>query len=145
MDTNGQLIRKYRPSVPFAVGLAVAIGFPLLGIAMAVPTSTSDVAGNIIGGFVILAAFWGGGISWTNGVSLTPEGIVKRQTFRRTSIPWDMVESFTVAPVPRRQSWRTIKVELRPTGYSYLTPLAGREQYIQRVIGEFEEYRAALG
>jgi hypothetical protein len=34
---------------------------------------------------------------------------------------------------------------LRPLGYSYLTPLAGRERYIQRIIAEFEEYRAALG
>jgi hypothetical protein len=131
------LVRKYRLSVPFVVGLVVATGFLLLGIAMAVPTSTSDVAEHVIGGFAIAAAAWGGGISWTNSVSLTPDGIVKQQTFRRTSIPWDAVGSFAVAPVPRNQAWRTVKVELRPMGYSYLTPLAGRERYIQRIITEF--------
>jgi hypothetical protein len=75
-----------------------------------------------VGGFLIADAFWGGGISWTNSV----------------------IESFTVAPVPRNQVWRTIKVELRPMGYSYLTPLAGRERSIRRIIAEFEEYRDAL-
>jgi hypothetical protein len=139
------LVRKYRSSVPFFVGLFVAIGFLFIGIGMAVPTSTSDVAEHVIGGFVIVAALWGGGISWTNSVSLTPDAIVKRQTFRRTSIPWKEVESLTVAPVPRNPAWRTIKVELRPMGYAYLTPLAGRERYIQRIIAEFEGYRGALG
>jgi hypothetical protein len=52
------LVRKYRSSVPFVVGLVVAIGFLLLGIAMAVPTSTSDVAEHVIGGFAIAAAVW---------------------------------------------------------------------------------------
>jgi hypothetical protein len=139
------LVRKYRSRVPFVVGLSCAVGFLLLGIAMAVPTSTSDVAQNVIGGFLIAAACWGGGISWTNGVLLTPEGIVKRQTFRRTTIPWDAVGSFGVAPVPRNQAWHTVQVELRPLGHAYLTPVAGSKRYIQRVIAEFDAYRAQLG
>jgi hypothetical protein len=131
--------------VPFVVGLSCAAGFLLLGIAMAVPTSTSDVAEHVIGGFAIAAACWGGGISWTNGVLLTPEGIVKRQTFRRTTISWDAIESFSATKVPRNQAWHTVLVELRPLGYAYLTPLAGSKRYIQRIIAEFEEYRAKLG
>jgi hypothetical protein len=139
------LVRKYRSRVPFVAGLSVAAGFLLLGIAMAVPTSTSDVAEHVIGGLVIAAACWGGGISWTNGVLLTPEGIVKRLTFRRTTISWDTIESFSVARVPRNQAWHTVQVELRPLGYAFLIPLAGSKRYIQRIIAEFEEYRAKLG
>lgn len=68
---------------------------------------------------------------------------MKRQTFRRTTIPWDAVESFKVAPVPRNRAWRTIEVELRPLGHAYLSTVAGSARYIQRIIAEFEEYRAA--
>jgi hypothetical protein len=87
--------------VPFVAGLIVAVVFLLLGIAMAVPTAASDVAQNVIGGFAIVVACLCGSLSWTNGVLLMPEGVVKRQTFRRTTIPWDAVASLEVAPVPR--------------------------------------------
>ena len=139
------MVRKYRSSVPFYMGMVFATLFLLFGIAMAVPTSTSDVAEHVIGVFVIAVSIWAGGLAWTTSVLLTPDGIVKRQRYRRTSIPWDAVGSFSVAPLPGNPAWRTIKVELRPTGYSYLTPLAGRARYIQRVIAELEEYRDALG
>jgi len=102
------------------------------------------VAQHVIGGFAIAIACWVGGLAWTNGVWLTPEGIVKRQSFRRTTVAWDAVGSFKVAPVPRNQLWRTIQVELRPLGHSYLTTVAGSERYIQRLIAEFGEYRAEL-
>ena len=132
--------------MPFVAGLSCAAGFLLLGIAMAVPTPTSsDVAEHVIGGFVIAIACWVAGLAWTNGVWLTPEGIVKRQTYRRTTISWDAIESFSVARVPRNQAWHTVQVELRPLGYAYLIPLAGSKRHIQRIIAEFEEYRAKLG
>lgn len=139
-----KLVRKYRSRVPFAMGLSAAIGFLLTGVAMIVPALGTDVAEHVIGGFLIAAACWGGGISWTNGVMLTREGIVGRQTYRRTTIPWDAVGSFKVAPVPRHQAWRTVRVELRPLGHAYL-PVAGSRRYILRVIAEFEAYRAQLG
>lgn len=137
------MVRKYRPRLPFAMGLSGAALFLLVGIAMVVPTSTSNVAEHVIGGVAIAVACWTGGIVWTNGVLLTPEGIVKRQTFRRTTIPWAAVQSFKMAPVPRNRAWRTVQVELRPLGYAYLTTVAGSARYIQRVIAEFEEYRAS--
>lgn len=142
--SQGQLVRRYRSRLPFAIGLFGAALPLLVGIAMAVPTSTSNVAEHVIGGFGIVVACCVGALAWTNGVWLTPEGIVKRQTFKRTTIPWATVGSFKVAPVPRNQLWRTIQVELRPLGYSYLTTVAGSERYIQRLIAEFEEYRAEL-
>lgn len=134
--------RKYRSSLPVAIGVSCATLALLVGIAMAVPASTSDVAQNVIGGFAIAVACWVGGVTLTNGVWLTPEGIVKRQTFRRTTIQWDAVESLTVAPVPRNQAWRTIRVEMQPPGHVYLIPVAGRERHVQEIIAEFEAYRA---
>jgi hypothetical protein len=139
------LVREYRSRVPFVAGLIVAVVFLLLGIAAVVPTSTSDVAQNVVGGFVIVVACFGGSISWTNGVLLTPEGIVKRQAFRRMTIPWGAVARLEVAPVPRNAAWSTVRVKLRPRGYAYLAPVAGSKRYIRQVIAEFEEYRATLG
>lgn len=140
------MVRKYRSRVPFVVGLSGAAVFLLIGIEMAVPTPTSSgAAEHAIGGFVIAIACWVAGLAWTNGVWLTPEGIVKRLTFRRTTISWDAIESFSVARVPRNQAWHTVRVELRPLGYAYLVPLAGSKRYIQGLIAEFEEYRAKLG
>lgn len=138
------MVRKYRSRVPRTIGLSAATLALLVGIAMVVPNPTSDVSEHVIGTFCIAVACWAGGIAWTNGVLLTPEGIVQRHTFRRTIIPWGSVESFKASPAPRNPAWRTVEVELRPLGHSYLTTVAGRESYIQRVISEFEEYRATL-
>ena len=138
------MICRYRSRLLLTWGLSVAIAFLLLGIAMVIPAATSDVAEHVIGGFAIAAACWGGGISLTNGVWLTPEAIVKRQGYRRTVIPWDTIESFAVARVPRNQAWRTVLVSLRPEGSVYLSCLAGRERYIQRIIAEFDRYRSTL-
>ena len=111
---------------------------------MVIPAPASDVAEHVIGGFAIAVACWGGGISLTNGVWLTPEAIVKRQGYRRTVIPWDTIESFAVARVPGNAAWQTVLVSLRPQGSVYLSCLAGRERYIQRIIAEFERYRSTL-
>jgi hypothetical protein len=138
------VICRYRSRLLFVWGLSVAILFLLLGIAMVVPASGTNVAQHVIGGFAIAAACWGGGISLTNGVWLTPEAIVKRQGYRRTVIPWDTIESFSVGRVPRNQTWKTVLVGLRPQGSVYLSCLAGRERYIQRIIAEFEKYRSTL-
>lgn len=111
---------------------------------MVVPSSTANASQYVLGGVGIVVGCWTGSVVWTNCVLLTPEGIIQRQYFRRTTIPWGTVESFSVALVPRRRAWRTVRVELRPMGYSYLTTVAGSEQYIERIIAEFEEYRATL-
>jgi hypothetical protein len=81
----------------------------------------------------------------TSMVRLTPTGVVHRRRFRSQTVPWDSIESFSVAPIPETPAWSAVLVGLRPAGYLYLTSASGSKRYIRRLIADFEGYRAKLG
>ena len=144
LGSQGQLDRRYRSRAPFILGLSAGVLFLLLGIAMAVPTSSSDIRH-------VRARNRGSADSRRGldpGPSTHQRSLADTCGHREAAVlpandhSMGAVESFTVARIPRNQAWRTVLVELRPQGSAYLTSVAGSERYVRRAIAEFEEYRS---
>lgn len=138
------MTRRYRSRVPVMLGLIMAAALLAVGSTMAVPEPRVNVVQQLLGVMVIGLAGFIGAVAITSMVKLTPAGIAHRRNFRLQTIPWESVKSFRIAPVPQTPFWSTVLVEMRPTGDCYLISVSGSRRYIERVIADFEDYRAKL-
>jgi hypothetical protein len=139
------VVRRYRSRALLALQLICAGGFALLGIAALLPAPGTDTAEHVIGGMALAFGLAVGAACVTNVVMLTPAGITYRYNFRRRTIPWNTVESFSISPMPRAPLWSTVRVELRPSGYAHTKGAYGTKRYARRLISHFEAYREQLG
>ena len=123
----------------------IAMGlFAIIGIAMIVPARGTDVAEHVLGGVALTAGVVFGAACATNHVTLTPAGITYRYNFRRKTIPWETVGSFSVSPWPGNPRWSTVRVELRPVGYADVKGVWGTKRYARELVAEFHAYQARL-
>jgi hypothetical protein len=118
--------------------------FAIIGIAMIVPARGTDVAEHVLGGVALTAGVVFGAACATNHVTLTPAGITYRYNFRRKTIPWETVGSFSVSPWPGNPRWSTVRVELRPVGYAHVKGVWGTKRYARELVAEFQAYQARL-
>jgi hypothetical protein len=119
--------------------------FILIGVSIATqPLHEAGVGGVIFGVLVIALGCVGAALRLTTDVALTPTEISYRTNFLRRTVPWISVESFRVGRASGWGSWSCVVVEVRQRG-SVRIPIAGSRDYVERVLGELEAYRAGLG
>ena len=138
------MTRSYRSWVPAAIKLTATAVFLAIGIGLVVPGPQTGGLAPLDGALVFACGGAIGAITLTGRVTLTAEGIANRHNFRLKVIPWDAVVSLTAARVPQVPMWFTVKVETQPSGSSYLTNVAGSRRHMQRLVSEFEEFRAHI-
>lgn len=139
------MIRRYRvPVTQLVPWLICSAVFVLIGLGVATqPLHAAGVGGVIVG--ILVAAFGcvGAALRLTTYVALMPTEISYRLNFRRKTIPWASVESLRIGHAPGLGSWSCIVVNMKHGGGLRL-PVVGSRHYVERVLGEFEAYRAEL-
>jgi len=125
--------------------LIVSAVFILIGLSvLSQPLHKVGAGGAVVAALAFAVGCVGAALRLTIDVTLTPDEISYRYNFRRRTIRWTSVESFRVGPAPGWGSWSCIVVEVRQRG-GVRIPVVGSRRYVQRVLGEFEEYCAGLG
>lgn len=138
--------RRYRSQGFVTGGMLVGLTiFLVLGVTMLLASPAGDAPDRVLGGMFTVFAAVGGGDSLSSVVVLSPEGIAYRSSYRRRFISWDAVESFTVVPASGMGPWFNVGVELRPMGAVRVAAIRGSRSYIERVVAEFDAFRAELG
>jgi hypothetical protein len=134
--------RHYRPPAgQLMAALIVSAVFILIGLStLTGPLQPGDV---VVAVLLCALGCVGSALRLTTDVEVTRDDISYRLNFRRRAIPWVSVESFRVGRAAGFGSWSCVVVDVSQRGYVRI-PIAGRRLYVERVLGELEEYRQAM-
>jgi len=138
--------RHYRtPAGQLVAWLICSAVFVLIGLSvLSQPSHKVGAGGVIVAVLAFAVGCVGAALRLTTDVKLTPAEISYRSNFRRRTIPWASVESIRVGRAPGFGSWSCVVVDVIERGGVRL-PVAGSRDYVERVMGELEAYRAGLG